>query len=170
MNYHKSKIMKNHFIKVLVFIFCVNMYSQKTTCEKISIENQEIDYLFISSKSNSNTFQIIIVDNEFEKDNLKKIVKRCSKKRENIGSIYFVAIPKEFKNVEEKFILEFICSILSKKKLIDKEMNLITNKNYSSFYEETRIKNNGKYKNSFLNKVNKLSIIDSVENICDFIE
>ena len=162
--------MKNHFIKVLVFLFSINMYSQKTNCEKILIENQEIDYLFISSKSNSDTFQIVIVDDEFEKDNLKKILKRCSKKKENVGSIYFVAIPKEFKNNEGKFTLEFISSILSKKKLIDKEMNIVTNKNYSSLYEETRIKNNGKYKNSFLNKVNKLSIIDSVENICDFIE
>lgn len=152
-----------------MLIFCTNIYCQKSNCEKITIENQEVDYLFISSKSNSNTFQIIITDNEFKNDNLKKILKRCSKKKENVGIIYFVVIPQEFKDIEEKFTLEFISSVLSKRKLIDKEMNVVVNKDYLKFYEETRIKNKGKYKNSFLNKVSKLTILESGENICNYL-
>ena len=59
--------------------------------------------------------------------------------------------------------------ILSKRKLIDKEMNVIADGNYFNLYEETRTSNNGKYKNSFLNKIHKTTILNSSDNICSFL-
>ena len=47
-------------------------------------------------------------------------------------------------------------------------MNVIASSDNFKLYEETRIKNKGKYKNSFLNIIKKLIILKD-NNICDFI-
>lgn len=80
-----------------------------------------------------------------------------------------IEIPAKFNKNKETFILEFLSDILSKRKLIDKKMNITAYYDYTKLYEETRGKNKRKYKNSFLNKINNLFIVKSNYSFCNYL-
>jgi len=155
--------MENIF-KYLVFIlFCVNTYGQKNNKDFFAFNKKEVYYSTYNFKNVSNKFNIIIIQNkniEFEKE-----IKLYIKKKKNIGNIYFICIPEEFSEQKEELVLEFMSDILSKRKLIDKEMNVIADANYFNLYEENRSSNNSKYKNSFLNKINSMNILKTNDNL-----
>ncbi|MCX6172309.1 MAG: hypothetical protein NT048_05655 [Flavobacterium sp.] len=156
-------------IKILIILFfSFNSFGQIIK-QQFEFESNKIEYSFISSKYSSNKFFIVITKNETELKNLIKIVNKCFKTEKKIRNIYFFAIPNNLTNNKESIVLDFIYNILSKKKLIDKEMNVIADENYFKLYEETRFNNKGKYKNSFLNKIHKTTILNLNDNICSFL-
>ena len=161
-------ITMKYIFKLLVFIlFCMNTYGQKNNNDFFTYNKKEVYYSTYNFKNVSNKFNIIIIQNkniEFEKE-----IKLCIKKKKKLGNIYYIFIPEEFSEQKEELVLEFMSDILSKRKLIDKEMNVFADGNYFNLYEETRTSNNGKYKNSFLNKIHKTTILNSSDNICGFL-
>lgn len=153
----------------ILFFLLTNINGQITKKNQFYIDSVSIDYTSLTKNSASNKFYIVVLDNKTAVLDFEKNIKNCIRRKHNVNSIYYIEIPKEFENQKENFVLEYISDILSKKKLIDKEMNIISSANYYKLYEETRMKNKGKYKNSFLNKINKLTILKANGNVCAFI-
>ena len=153
----------------ILFFLLTNINGQNTKKNQFYIDSVSIEYTSFTKNSASNKFYIVVLDNKTLVLDFEKNIKNSIKRKHNVNSIYYTVIPKEFENQKESFVLECISEILSKKKLIDKEMNIISNADYFKLYEETRKKNKGKYKNSFLNKINKLTILKDNENVCAFI-
>jgi hypothetical protein len=99
---------------------------------------------------------------------LKKL-KNCNIESNRIGSIYYIVIPEEFTEEEDELVLEFLSYIFSRRKLVDKELNIIADGNYFSLYEK-KIALTRRYKNGLLNKIEKLSIIEYDDNLCEFLK
>jgi hypothetical protein len=155
-----------NLIKILsIILFSLNIKGQ-TTKQNFKFNNNKIEYSIIFSKNISNKFYVVITKNEPHFSDLEKRVTNCILKKKKLGNIYILSIPNNLFNEKEKLVLDFTNDILSKKKLIDKQMNVVVDENYFTLYEETRIKNKGKYKTCFLNKIHKLTIFNTSDNIC----
>jgi hypothetical protein len=157
--------MKN-LIKIFSLLFFSLNIQGQTNKQQFEFDSSQIEYLFIPSKHISNKFYIVITKNENQFSDLEKRVSKCVAKKKNIGNIYILVIPNNLLSEKEKVVLDFMNDILSKKKLIDKQMNLIVDENYFALYEDIRIKNKGKYKTCFLNKIHKTTILKTTDNIC----
>ena len=145
------------------------MNGQTVVKEQFLYDSVKINYSFISSKLNNTKFNIIIEESDTTISTLEKNVKNCVKNKKKVGSVFYVIIPDKFNKNKEAFILELLSDILSKRKLIDREMNIIAHNDYTKLYEETRGQNKGRYKNSFLNKIAKISIIKSNDSFCKYL-
>ncbi len=156
------------FFNFILFFSLTNINGQITKKNQFYIDNVRVEYTSFTKKSIDNKFYIVVLDNETQILDFEKNIKNCVKRKHDTDNIYYITIPKEYENQKENFVLEYITEILSKQKLIDKEMNVIASSDNFKLYEETRIKNKGKYKNSFLNIIKKLIILKD-NNICDFI-
>ncbi len=153
----------------ILLLLLTNSNGQITKKNQFYIDTIRVEYNSFTKKATNNKFYIVVLDNKAQLLDFEKNIKNCIKSKPNASIIYYLAIPKEFEKQKESFVLEYISEILSKKKLIDKDMNIIANKDYFKLYEETRIKNKGKYKNSFLNKISNLILLKINDNLCSFI-
>ena len=157
-------------MKILIKFFSILFFSLNVegqiVKQQFEFEGNKFEYSFISSKHTSNKFYIVITKNDTKFTDLEKTINNCITKKKNIGNVYFFAIPSELSNKKENIVLDFMNDILSKRKLIDKEMNILVDENYFVLYEEERIKNKGKYKTCFLNKIHRTTILKSSDNIC----
>jgi hypothetical protein len=158
--------MKNIIRYFIVFIVCACANAQETSEDFFDYKEKKLAYNVINSETNSNKFNVIILKSISNERILKKI-KTCNIESKHIGSIYYIVIPKEFTE-EDELVLEFLSYIFSKRKLVDKEMNIIADENYFSLYEE-KIMRTRRYKNGLLNKIEKLSIVKIEENWCEFL-
>lgn len=157
--------MKNILVISIMFLNCLEFNGQTIFKESFNFEDRKVSFLKMTTKK-IGEFNFII--KEVDTDSIKLIneIKKCySKKKSTLSSSYIFFIPKEFTNKKEEIVLEFISFVLSQIKLIDWEMNVIADENYFNLYEETRTSNNGKYKNSFLNKINSMNILKTNDNL-----
>ncbi len=161
--------MKNLLKYTTLFLFFLKMNGQTVVKEQFLYENVKIDYSFISGKSNNIKFNVIIEESDIKINTIGQKIKNCFKNKKKLGDIFYIVIPHKFNNNKVTFVLELLSDILSKRKLIDKEMNIIAHYDYTKLYEEIRVKNKGKYKNCFLNKINNLSIVKNNDSICNYL-
>lgn len=150
------------------YFFCQNVVAQKILREDFEFKGTKYSYSLITAKSRSVYFNIVIVGNDIANNDVEKTIKICSSK--NKGSVYYLVIPEKEQNEKESLVLEFICDVLSKRKLIDKEMNVISDGNYVALYEKTKVSSRSKYKNCFLNKISNQAIISDFKNICKYLK
>ena len=131
-------------IKILViFLFCLKLNGQNLFFTKSFIyNNSKIEYLTTGSLHHNGNFYVII-KNEIKNNNeFYENLNKCLKSKKTLEfDCYYLIIPKEFSYEKEKLILEFINYILGKLKLYESEMNIISDGNYFSLYEQTKLKN-----------------------------
>lgn len=157
-------------VYLLLLLISSNIYSQSIVNNKFKFENSEIEYTSYISKKDKKQFNLVIIDTFKTQNQLNADIKKCLKKKKIFKSNYFfLAIPKIFFNQKEALVLEYITQILGSKKLIDYEMNIISDNYYFKLYEETREKNKNKYKYVFLNKINNIKTINSKKDICEIV-
>lgn len=159
--------MKNSFKLLALLFLCLKSNGQTITKNNFLFEKTKIDYLITGSSNNHGKFYVVIKDtttnfNEFNED-----LKACLKKKKTLKSnCYYLVIPKEFTQNKEKLVLDFINNILDSKKLFESEMNIISDGNYFSLYEQTKFKNDN-YRKNLLEKRRKIATNkkDNVKNI-----
>lgn len=160
--------MKNMLSYFIIFCVFTSVNAQKTSDDFFYYKEKKLTYGTINFIGNSNTFNVMIFES-FNIDNVLDKIKSCNENSDNIGSIYYIIIPIEYNAEKDELVLEFLSDIFSKKKLVNKEMNIIADGNYFSLYEE-KIAHTRRYKKGLLNKIEKLNIIKTKENMCDFIK
>lgn len=161
--------MKKILNTTVLFVFCQAMFGQKISSDQFTFEKDVIKYSYVKSKKDSNKFYVVIVNEDIKVDDIEKTIKKCSKNNKSFGNIYYVVVSKIYTENFQQLMLEFLTDVMSKRKLIDKEMNIISDRDFRNFYDETRIKNKSKYKNCFLNPINKFFKFEAIQQICDFI-
>ncbi|MFY0482835.1 hypothetical protein ACI6PS_09515 [Flavobacterium sp. PLA-1-15] len=159
--------MRNILRCFIIFIFCAYANAQQTNKDFFSYKEEKVLFNFINSKASSNNFNVVIFESKSPDEILKRI-KTCTKENKQIASIYYLVIPKEFTEEKDELVLEFLSDILSKRKLVDKEMNIIADGNYFSLYKD-KIALTRRYKNGLLNKIEKLSIVKTEDSLCNFL-
>ena len=159
--------MRNILRCFIIFIVCAYANAQETNKDFFSYKEEKVLFNFINSKVNSNKFNVIIFESK-SPDEILKTIKTCTKANKHIGSIYYLVIPEEFTEEKDELVLEFLSDIFSKRKLVDKEMNIIADGNYFSHYQD-KIALTRRYKNGLLNKIEKLSIVGTEDSLCNFL-
>lgn len=156
-------------IKILVVLFFAQSNGQTIFKDNFLFESTNVEYNSIGGKFSKGKFYIIIKDSDVNKLEFDKKIKNCLNRKKNKYNYYYLIIPKDFSNKKEELVLEFIKDILGKRKLLDSEMNIFSDKNYFEKYEEKRQINHGKYNHVYLNKINSLTFFKENNNICDFL-
>jgi hypothetical protein len=158
----EKKIMKT---VILTLILTFNLYSQKVNKDTFSFIGEKIEYTIKLAKKNNENFNIIIINDSVSSEKLKLRIIDYINEKCNINETYFIVIPSKFLIKKEDFVLNYICEILSKRKLIDRKMNIISDENYFNFYNQIKEKNKSKYNNCYLNKIQKLVLINENSTI-----
>ena len=94
-------------------------------------------YSNLNLNNKSNNFCIVIKESGFDDFELEEKIKNCSKKSNYYKAVYLLVIPEKFKNDQGKFVLNCISDLLSKRKLIDSKMHIISDKDYYNLYNDT---------------------------------
>jgi hypothetical protein len=163
-----KKIMKNIIRYFIVFVFCSYANAQETSEDFFDYKEKKLVYNVVYLKTNSTKFNVIILKSISYEQILKKL-KTCNIESKRIGSIYYIVIPEEFIEEKDELVLEFLSYIFSRRKLVDKELNVIADGNYFSLYEK-KIVLTRRYKDGLLNKIEKLNIIEYDDNLCEFLK
>ncbi len=156
-------------IQILFLLLHFKSQSQIKKSEQFIFENEKIDYLFYSKKINSNDFYILIFNESDEKEKIILEIQKCITVNKKLNKLYLLIIPEKFYYKKEKFILEFLSDVLSKRKLIDKNMILITENDFEDYYNDFKIKNK-RYNKCFLNKIKKYTLIKEKSTICNLLK
>lgn len=161
--------MNNTIFYLLFLLISIEAYSQKISKETFNYNAKSFEYYVCESNSNTASFTVIICYKTSENKDWVKKIKKCQNKNNAIGTVYVLLLPMKIDN-EESFTLDFICDILSKRSLMDFDMNLISSSNFFTSYEDFRKKNGPKYKNCFLNKITKHHALSKDDEICDLLQ
>lgn len=133
-----------------VIIFLLLPFSQKAQnkiiedkeyTNDLSIEYTILDnYMDKSQIGFSNVYIFIGKDNI--KKNIKSIKNHLRTKKLDRSIFCFLEIPKKFNQDEsEKLFLDFIVNILEKRKLVESDLIVFTDKDYTKKYENQRLEN-----------------------------
>jgi len=175
-------------IFILLFFFVNNLgYSQYNIVEEKKYDTSlKVNYSNIMYKNikviNPIIYLYVVIDNSNEED-LKKQLRLAMIKNKIKNSIfYFVKYPPTIlnKTQKENFFLNFMCSILAEKKMIDSDFILITDSDVTTLYENVRLRkleynrkgiidNNDNCK-SYLNEINTVFISKKKNHIIKFIK
>lgn len=160
--------MKDILMCFVFFIVSAHANAQVTNNDFFFYKGKRVDFSFVNTKANSNKFNVVIFESASNAE-IEKRIKACTKGKKYIGGIHYLVIPKEFSAEKEELVLEFLSAILSKRKLVDKEMNIVADGNYLTLYKE-KIAQTRKYNGGVLNKIEKLSLVRKGDNWCDILE
>ena len=146
---------------ILVGLYC-NAQSKLFRHEFESL-NQKFNYaLYSNPKLSKQNFYIIILEDE-SPDKILKNISKCG----NIHSD-FIILNLENQNLtgvnKEQLLFDFINDITSRRKLLDLEMVLILNTDFTNFYSQNR--NDRKKASGFLNKINKTYVLKNSNQFC----
>ena len=142
--------MKKTLTMLLISIIS-NLYGQTESDFSFKVKDNIYNYKLIE-KSNSESFDIIFIN---IKDNIDiEKIKKCTK-----NTTYLFT----FDNINDLdtdiIFIEFLSDLLSKRKLIDKKMNIYSNipfYEYLSYY----LSKNRKYNGVYLNRINNFQLIE----------
>lgn len=175
---------------ILVFFYYSFTYSQY----KIFEENKEnhvlkTNYSSIMYKKTKDIDPIlhlyVFIDIDNQSIYKKKIKNFIFKNKIKNSIFYFVKCPSYYINDQEKeqFFLNFMCTILGEKKMIDSDLIIITKKNITNEYESERLKKlefdkiileknltNENLCQNYLNEINQLIINPSLNEIYKLIK
>lgn len=160
--------MKKILYIIVLTIVSINGYSQKKHNSTFSFGNQIIKYSSYSyAKRNISNFYIICYD---DRDKLKKIIndiEMCFVNHNQNTKFYFLLIPKKIKDIKqkEKLFLEFLSDVVNRTKLIDSNLFIISNDDYTNLYREIKKERSNKYKYGYLNDIKDIFIENDPE-IC----
>lgn len=162
--------MKKINLALILLLFFLQSNGQTIFKEHFLFDSKEVEYSSTTGKHIKGKFYIVIQNTETGTGQFIDDIKNCLKKKKSFDfNYYYLIVPKEFSNQKEALVLEFIKDILSKHKLADSEMNIISDNDYFMLYNETRSINRGRYKHVFLNKINSLKILDKNNSICELL-
>lgn len=157
--------MQKLFLIFFTIISILNTSAQSVQKDYFEYNNNKIYYSLINSKENSNKFVIFLDEKENNFNNFQKKIKKCKIK----CNIYYFNIPKNYYSESDLLAQEFIIDILSKKKLIDKDLIYISKKDYTKIYEETKKTKKNRYKGIYLNNIKDKILINNDNEVCEFI-
>lgn len=164
--------MKNILFIIGLAIVSMNCYSQKKHNTTFLFGNETIEYSSYSyAKRNISNFYIICHD---DSDKLKKIIndiEKCFVNHNQNTKFYFLLIPEKINSIEEKekLFLEFLSDIVNHTKLIDSNLSIISNSDYTNLYRKIKKERNNKYKYGSLNDIKDIFIENDPE-ICKIIK
>lgn len=156
----------------LLTILCLaalftNCNAQKISSKEFSFKDAEVEYLIVHTPTNPiQNFYVILSDSNGKQLNkLKDNIGKCISSNE---IAYLSVVPKDVN--KEEYLLEFISHITNRTKLIDSNLIIITEYNYSDLYNFTRVKNNGHYKHGYLNEIREYHLFKDLIDICEVIK
>jgi hypothetical protein len=173
-------------IVLILGLFCSTfVYSQYKIVEETKYDsNLKTDYssiMYIKQKVIDPVLYLYVFIDVYNQNNIRKEIKKIiSKNKLKNSTFYFVKIPSNCKDDKEKahFFLNFMCTILGEKKMIDSDLIILSNNNITSEYESERLKKAEFEKNAleknlkgsnfcknYLNEVNRLIINPNVNEI-----
>ena len=180
--------------KIILTIFLLSsifVRSQYKIVEEIKYDSDlktnysNIMYLNLKDKViDPVVYVYVFVDVYYQNNFRNEIKKNIAKNKLKNSVFYFVKSPSYCKDDSEKelFFLNFMCEILGRKKLIDSDLIIISNKNITAGYEAERLRklefnknalklnfSESKLCHSYLNEINKLVINPSINEIYNLI-
>jgi|GEM_PF-1183621 len=142
---------KSHsYTSVLLLLFLLNVFSQEIVAAKqFRFRNDEINYIEIGYDINKMMYYNKVVffisnTNERTKKLEQTVLKFYDKKKITNRNLYcFVSIPNTIntKNEKEMFFLRFAASVLSSRKLIDSELVVFSEGDFTEKYKERKKEN-----------------------------
>jgi hypothetical protein len=144
----------------LLIIISFNTYSQLKLNDRFDFKESSLKFSIYSyGNPTISDFFVVINSNLGRTISLIESLNKCSKERYDF---YFLNIGKEkySDNDMQQLLIQFIEYITSRRKLVDSNMHLILEYDYSSQYEKERYVRK-------LNEITKLKILNQENSICN---
>lgn len=136
---------------LLILLFINSIYGQKVLNYSFEVESEQYNYSYIE-KDSTDSFTVIFLDKDCEYS--LELIKKCCKE-----STYVFKLDQNITLTTDAIFVSLLADILSKKKLIDKKMNLISTIPVYEYYSYF-LKYNKKHNGVLLNKINLFKIIN----------
>jgi hypothetical protein len=136
--------LKNILI-IFGLLICLNTFAQKKNSKNFNYESQQISYSEVSfTDKNIIDFFIVMNDDSKTTNSFQDKIIECKHLKNSHSRFYFLTIPENCKTLEqkEKLFLEFASTIQNRAKLIDSNLYIISDKDYTGLYIKTSKKNN----------------------------
>ncbi|HEU4496970.1 MAG TPA: hypothetical protein VFR70_07955, partial [Flavobacterium sp.] len=149
----------------------ISCYSQKKQNATFLFEDKTIEYSSYSfTNKNILDFYIICHDDAGKLKEIMNNVQTCLAGKNVNKKFYFLLFPEKVNNMEirQKLFLELITNIVSRTKLIDSNLFVISDDDYSTLYRRTKKLNDNKYKHATLNDIKEMFTGNNLE-ICRMI-
>ena len=126
----------------IICLFCLKSNAQIKLFENHFVfNNLEVKYLTTSSSNPNGNFYVVVKNETNNFNEFNETLKKCLTSKKTLKYDYFyLIISKEFSLDKDKLVLEFINHILGLQKLYESQMNIISDGNYFTLYEETKLK------------------------------